>query len=240
MIPDYQSKYESIKTMLISYYKIKLKIELLEELANPQSTIIWDSKKTPKTKIKQGQIKKDGQLIKNIDMNNIPKILAYDISVVKFLNKYEQTCFFICKNMKVKLLLKITDSPYYINYFDRNYNNIFQIAYGTSPYNKKKRIVYTNVYNEYRHNIIFYLSSDDSNKVSNIMWIPSKIIYLLQKINPTPIKRNNILDRKKLIEIYGEKDDLKTIHIIDEIHGKEEVNNILKKIDIINDYIVNK
>jgi len=194
---------------------------LLEELANPQSTIIWDPKN--KTKFKQGQLKKNTQLIKSIDMEKIPIILDSDISIIKRLNNYEQTCFFICKNMKVKLLLKITDTRYYINYFDRSYNNIFQIACGTSPYNKKKRFVYTNVDKDFRNNIIFYLSSDDSNKVSNIMWIPVKVVYLLQKISPLPI-RNSALNRDKILEI----------------HGKEEENNILKKIDIINDYIVNR
>ena len=206
--------------MLINYYKIKLKIEILEELANPASTIIYVKNKKI---IKQGQIKKNSQLIKNIDMGNLPKILDSDIKIIKLLNNYEQTCFFICKNMRVNLLLKITDTPYYINYFERSYNNIFQIAYGISPYNKKKRFIYTNVNNEYRNNIIFYLSSDESNKVSSIMWIPGKIIYLLQKITPFPI-RNNIIDRKK----------------INEIHGTEEENNILQKIDIINDYIINR
>ena len=221
MIPDYNSNYESLKIMLVGYYKIKIKIELLEELANPQSTIIWDPKN--KTKFKQGQIKKNIQLIKSIDMGKIPIILDSDISIIKRLNNYEQTCFFICKNMKVKLLLKITDTRYYINYFDRSYNNIFQIAYGTSPYNKKKRFVYTNVDKDFRNNIIFYLSSDDSNKVSNIMWIPVKVVYLLQKISSLPI-RNSALNRDKILEI----------------HGKEEEYNILKKIDIINDYIVNR
>ena len=55
------------------------------------------------------------------------------------------------------------------------------------------------------------------------MWIPVKVIYLLQKITSLPI-RNSVLNRDKILEI----------------HGKEEENNILKKIDIINDYIVNK
>lgn len=221
-IPNYMANYESFKTMLLGYYKIKIKIELLEELNNPQSAIIWDP--VNKIKFRQGQIKKNNQLIKGIDMNNIPKISDSDIGIIKRLNKYEQICFFICKNMKVKLLLKITDTPYYINYFDRNFNNIFQIAYGVSPYKKTKRFVYTNVYNEYRNNIIFYLSSDDSNKVSNIMWIPAKVIYLLQKIKPLTIKRDPVVNRLK----------------IKEIHGKEEEDNILKKIDIITDYIINK
>jgi hypothetical protein len=221
MIPNHTSNIKLLKTMLIGYYKIKLKIELLEELANPQSTIIWDP--INKTKINQGQIKKNSQLIKNINMTYLPKIFDSDINIIKSLNYYEQSCFFICKNMRVNLLLKITNTPYYINYFERSYNNIFQISYGVSPYNKQKRFVYTNVNNEYRNNIIFYLASDESNKISNIMWIPSKIIYLLQQITPLPI-RNNIIDRVK----------------INQIHGTEEENNILQKIDIINDYIINR
>jgi hypothetical protein len=221
-VPNYVENYEAYKTMLMSYYKIKLKIELLEELANPSSLMIWDPKN--KTKIKQGQIKKNSQLIKSIDISKLTRTLDSDINIIKKLNSYEQTCFFICKNMRVKLLLKITDTPYYINYFDRNFNNIFQIAYGVSPYKNTKRFLYTNVNSDYRNNVIFYLSSDDSNKVSNIMWIPEKVMYLLQKIKSINIKRNNRVNMEKVYEI----------------HGKEEGDNISKKIDIINDYIVNK
>jgi hypothetical protein len=221
LIPNYSSNYRILKEMLVNYYKIKIKIELLEELLNPDSTIIYYA--GGENDFVKGQIKKNTQLLKNVNMKYLPKILDLDMGVVKSLNNYEQTCFFICKNMKVRLLLKITDTPYYINYFDRNFNNIYQISYFVSPHKINKKIIITNVHNDFRNNIIFYLSSDDSNKISNIMWIPSKILYLLQIINHTEIVRNNEINRKKIYEI----------------HGKEE-NNISKKIDIINDYILNK
>ena len=223
MIPDYSSNYKILKDMLVNYYKIKIKIELLDELSNPDSTIIYYSNKKKGGEFVKGQIKKNTQLLKNIDMNYLPVILDSDINIIKSLNYYEQTCFFICKNKKTSLLLKIIDTPYYINYFDRNFNNIYQVSYYMSPYKKNKKIITTNVDNDFRNNIIFYLFSDDSNKVNNIMWIPSKIIYLLQTINNTKITRYNIVDRKKIHEIHG-----------------EEENEILKKIDIINDYIISK
>jgi hypothetical protein len=59
------------------------------------------------------------------------------------------------------------------------------------------------------------------------MWIPTKIIHLLQKITKTNIKRNNKIDKKLIYDIYGKNDT-------------NSDYNILKKIDIINDYIVNK
>jgi hypothetical protein len=223
MIIGSPHNYKTLKEMLVSFYKIKIKIELLEELLKPNSTIIYYGNKEKEGKIKKGQIKKNTQLLKNIDMSQLPLISDLDIRIIKSLNNYEQTCFFICKNMKTKLLLKIIDTPYYINYFDRNYENIYQISYYLSPYKKNNKIIDTNVYNEYRNNIIFYLSSDDSNKVTNIMWIPSKIIYLIQKINNTAIVRSNKINRDRIYEIYG-----------------EETNELLKKIDILNYYIINK
>lgn len=209
---------DEFRDLLISYYTIKLKIELLEELANPDSTIIYDSKQSRK-KIK-GKINKSCQLLKNINMTFLPIYTKQDISIINTLNEYEQTCFFICKNMKIKLLQKISGTSYYINYFDRKYKNLYQISH--SPFNKNK--IFTNVYNEYRNNIIFYLNSQDDNTISNIMWIPTKILYLLQKISKTEIKRDNHVEITDLYELFG----------------KEESNNILKKVDIINEYIMNK
>lgn len=225
VIPNYKENEDAFKDMLYNYYLIKTKIEILEELANPKSTIIYNSK-DKKEKI-SGQINKNCQLLKNIDMNVLPKIAERDIDIIKLLNNYEQTCFFICKNMKIKLLLKMSGTPYYINYFDRNYRNIYQIKYLVSPYNKNKRKVLTNVYNEFRNNILFYLNSNDDNTITNIMWIPAKIIYLLQKINKTEIKRDNTINKELIHDIYG-KDDTYSEY------------NILKKIDIINEYILNK
>ncbi len=219
VIPNYKENYDEYKTLLKNFYMIKIKIEILEELSKEETNIISSSKKD----IHQGKINKNCQQLKNINMKDLIKKDGSDISIINMLNDYEKTCFFICKNMKVKLLLKMSGTPYYINYFDRNYTNIYQINYFVSPYDSQKRIITTNVYNEYRNNILFYLSSEDDNKISNIMWIPTKIIYLLQKITKTTIKRNNTFDKKILLNI----------------HGEAETNNIIKKIDIINDYIEN-
>jgi len=223
MMSDYPVGYKILKEMFVNYYKIKIKIELLDELSNPESTIIYYGKIENQSEFKKGQIKKNTQLLKNINMRHLPQSSEFDINVIKSLNSYEQSCFLICKNMKMKLLLKIIDTPYYINYFDRNFNNIYQISSYLSPYGKNKKIIATNVDNDYRNNLIFYLSSDDSNKVSNIMWIPSKIVYLLQTIKHTEIVRDAKINKVKIYEIHG-----------------KEMNNILKKIDIINDYIINK
>jgi hypothetical protein len=221
LIPNYQTNYKILKEMLIGYYKIKIKIELLEEIMNLKSTIVYH--KNEEKEYVKGQIKKNCQLLKNINMEYLPMVSAFDIRIIKSLNTYEQICFFICKNMKKSLLLKIIDTPYYINYFDRTYNNIYQISYYMSPYKKNKKIITTNVNNDFRNKIIFYLSADDSNTVSNIMWIPAKIIYLLQVINFTEIHRDTKIDRTNITKIHG-----------------KDTFDILKKIDIINDYIVNK
>lgn len=221
MIENNPLNYKILKEMLVNYYKIKIMIELLEELSNPASTIIYHKNK--EIEFVKGQIKKNNQLLKNINMDHLTMASDLDINIIKSLNNYEQICFFICKNMKMTLLLKIIDTPYYINYFDRNLKNIYQISYYMSPYKKNKKIINTNVNNDFRNNVIFYLSSNDSNQISNIMWIPSKIIYLLQLMNYTNIVRSNEIDRRKIYEIHG-----------------KEVVDILKKIDIINDYIINK
>ena len=209
----------AFRELLELYYSIKIKIEILEELSNPASTIIYNSKEKH-NKNQRGKINRNCKILKNITMNSLPKFSERDISIIKTLNEYEQICFFICKNMKIKLLLKITGTPYYINYFNRKYKNLYHISY--SPFNKNT--IFTNVYNEYRNNIIFYLNSQDNNTISNIMWIPTKILYLLQKISKTEIERDNHIEITDLHDLYG----------------KEECNNIFKKIDIINEYIMNK
>jgi len=53
------------------------------------------------------------------------------------------------------------------------------------------------------------------------MWIPNKIINILSI--DTPIKRKNVINAKELYTIYG----------------LDESIRILKKTNIINDYIVN-
>jgi hypothetical protein len=204
---------KKLNVLLLNYYTIKIKIEILEELSKPNSTILTDIKGN--NKFKQSNI------FKNIKMNNLLKISDSDIQIIKSLNEYEQTCFFICKNMTSQLLFKISGTPYYISYYNRNFKNIFQLSYNVNPYNPTKIYVDTNVKKEYRNNILFYLSVSDSNKIKDIMWIPTKIIYLIQKINPIQITRDAIFNKDDIIKI----------------HGEEEANNIFKKIDIINHYI---
>lgn len=218
VLPNYKLYGDVFSDMLNSYYSIKIKIEILEELLNPTSTVIYDSV-IEKGKIK-GKINRRCQILKNIDMSFLPIYNNREINIVKSLNEYEQTCLFICKNMKINILQKISGTPYYINYFDRKYKNLYQISH--SPFNKNT--IFTNVYNEYRNNIIFYLKSQDDNTISNIMWIPTKILYLLQKISKTIIKRDNHINLTDLHNLYG----------------VEESNNMLKKIDLINEYIMNK
>lgn len=219
MIPNYRQNYDTFKQMLTFYYKIKIKIELLEELKNPSSTLIYYPNK--KTKIKVGQINRNAHLIKNIQMDKLTKVLERYIQIIKSLNTYEQTCFFLCLNMRVKILEKIPETPYYINYYNRNYENIFQIKTLISPYNSKKIITLTNVPIEYRNNVIFYLSSDDSNNITDITWIPTKVMHLLNMLFSNQVIRDNTIDKSRLIEIYG----------------LDTYNNITKKIDIINYYI---
>ena len=204
--------------MMFAFYTIKIKIEILEELMNPYTTMFYDSKRTQKI----GQINKNCKILKNINMSDLNLASIYLSNLIKTLNNYEQICFFICRTMKSNLLLKIEKTPYYINYFDRQYSNVHQIAY--SPYKREK--LFTNVYSEYRNNVIFYLTLNSDNSVSEIMWIPIKIINLIKKIYKIEINRNNTLDKK-------------TIEKMKKIHG-DEFNIITQKIDIINEYIVSK
>jgi hypothetical protein len=222
-IPNYKENYDAYKTMLKNYYMIKIQIEILEEIKKGNSTLFFNSPKD----LKKGLIYRNAPKIKNIDFTKIPLVVESNINIIKLLNNYEQTCFFICKNMKVKLLLKISGTPYFINYFDRNYRNIYQIKYFTSPYKENKKILITNVYNEYRNNVIFYINSDDDNTITNLMWVPSKVIYIIKKLYKSSIVRNSSFNKEKIMDIYGDNC----------IKGE---NAIFKKIDIINDYILIK
>jgi hypothetical protein len=209
------------KDLLNEYYILKIKIEILEELKNDnqQNNSIFTTKK----KYIKGKINKNASVIKYINMNSLPKITQTDINIINSLNEYEKTCFFICKNNKLKILLKVSGTNFYINYFNRNYTNLYQIKFIYSQYVPNKKILLTNVFNEYRNNLIIYLQADDDNTITNIMWIPTKILYLLQKITATNIVRNTTIDKQKIKDIYDNTQF-----------------DIFKKIDIINDYILNK
>jgi hypothetical protein len=201
---------ETLERMIYQFYLIKMKIELLEEMIKMNDPSIIINKKI-KTLVSTTQSLKD------INMNYLPILEEKYIKMINSLNTYEQICYFVCKNMKMKILLKMEGTPFYINYFDRKYKHIYRINH--SPFNNNK--IFTNVYNEYRNNIIFYLKSTEDNKISDIMWIPNKIINILSI--DTPIKRKNVINAKELYTIYG----------------LDESIRILKKTNIINDYIVN-
>jgi hypothetical protein len=142
---------------------------------------------------------------------------------IKSYNEYEQTCYFIAKNFRDYILVKVPGTEYYINYFDMNVNNIYKIAsFNVVYYNKTVKIIETKVKNSLRNNIIFSLQTDDNLVCKNcttILWIPENIISLI--IKESMAERVEMLFKKNL------KLSLKSLSIED----KKEFYNIYKKID---------
>ena len=60
---------------------------------------------------------------------------------------------------------------------------------------------------------------NDANQINNIMWIPTKIINILQMFNNRTIIRDKTIDKEKIYEIHGTdmynilKNPNKTIHL---------------------------
>lgn len=198
---NYKNAYKSIKLLLEKYYylKIRLQIILKPELLE--------------------KFKKN-EFIKKIKISDIKHYSIDKINVLKSLNIYEQTCFFIVCSYKNKILIKIPYTKYFISYFNRNINNLYQINHinlvSSNIYGKTKIIYFTNVDSKFNNNIIYFINLDDKNYIQNLIWIPKNVINLLITNYNININRNLILNKIEIEDI-----------------NKEDAINIYKKIDYI-------
>ena len=130
----------------------------------------------------------------------------------------------ICKNFIYNILLKVFNTDYFINYFNRNINIIFEIYYNYN-YKKTKKKYKTCITSKYRNFIIFYLNKNDNNQISNLISINYKIIKLIKLYFSNTnfnINRNYKIDNYYIQETYNDN-----YHII-----YKKIDKIIKSIKI--------
>lgn len=134
------------------------------------------------------------------------------------LTEYDKLCFLISKNSTQNVLIKIPQTQFYINYFDKDINILYTLEKNFDKY------TLTKVSPDIRNFFIFAIDFNDRYELNNIMVINQNVIILLvDYLNENNIglfKKNINFDKKKAEYIYGDK-----------------IIEIYKKIDKITKYI---
>jgi hypothetical protein len=264
--------YKFIRSMLINYYIIKIKLFILFRFNLCIDMIINKLKLTNEFKCdnikEEDNIKQQGGVVinkqinkkennkqikeyintldevstkcvelccnnkKNKELNNILLLdnTSYNYNIMskyRTLNNFEKITFLICKNNLYNILIKVPESNYYLEYFNRDINIIYKLGSYVSPYNKKINIL-TKVNTCYLNNIIFYTKIDESYNISSVIVIPNIILLLLKNI----LFKNNI-NNISYKNIKQDKEQMKKIY-------DNEYYNIYKKIDKIIEIINSK
>ena len=183
-------------TILSSFYNIKLQLLLITN-NNILNKFIDTLEK-----------KDENMYLEIMELNND---IIKPLYLPSLLSDYEITTYIISKNYSRNILLKLQGTPFYVNYYNRDINYLYQLNEFTTSYGKT--ITNTNVENIYRNNLILYNDVNEERKISNIMLIPSSITKLIN----LPIIRNINLDKNKIELVYG----------------KEIYNLIVKNINLI-------
>lgn len=226
-------KLQTVINKITIYYTNEeqfLKKNVILRLINEIKTISEnniDDKKTLRHIInKTNKITKfinDTSLFEN---ENLISINIYDnkkysnkiINLFNKLNEYDKMCFVLAKNLTQNVLVKITHTEFYINYFNMNINNIYSLETIFDKYVKTK------VPSDIRNFYIFIIDANDSNGLNNIMVLSGDLINgLNQYFNELGInlkKKNMIFDKERAMSKYQDK-----------------YTDILKKIDKIIEYM---
>lgn len=147
------------------------------------------------------------------------------------LNDYELLCYFIIKNVPENLFKKIDGTIYYMNFINRNVNNIYKIEC-------IKDKLLTRVSNNLINYLIYSLKISGQDILSNIMWVPAIVIQIINsKSNSLVIDINSKFDEKYSMNKYGDEynsiyknlsliiSSQKHISSIDKINKKQIINN---------------
>jgi hypothetical protein len=215
-----------IKSILLNFYKIKVRLQILNK----------QIEKHKKNKEEKEDKYKKIKAIKQIILNPLDRKSYEKISKIKSLSVYEQICYFITNTLINNIVIKVPYTKFYIGYIRRNVNNLYQLKSNKDlesvveqvviNSNKKRKFklkYYTNVPNNYRDNIIFFMNSDDTNNIQNIMWIPQSIMNILMENSVNKIQIYDKIDKKQIIDTSS----------------KDIFYDISKKIDYIINYIKN-
>ncbi len=144
-----------------------------------------------------------------------------EIENFKNLSEYDKFCYILLKNYPNNLYIKIPKTEYYINYFNKNINYVYELNSFIDIKSKKR--IYTNFINkDLLNSVLFAYNINTTNKLENIMWINISVINLLEQ-NYFKYKTKTVV---KTLDI----DILKDIY-------EDEHINILKKIDKIKENV---
>jgi hypothetical protein len=192
---------EDVRKLLVDFYKIKLYFKII---IDPNENLF---------------LKKDiiiDQRILSIDKDiRDTNLLYYKIKDkiretlnIKSYSTYDQLCYFIIRSFQSFLLIKISDSDYYVNYKNTDVNQIFSLT------TKDTQVLYNNI-----NRIILTLNIQDPMHVRNIMWIPEYLIHNLK------IKKNIYNDKINLDQLK------KTYDIYDYKNIKKKIDKVIKYIE---------
>ena len=137
------------------------------------------------------------------------------------LSNYDKLCFIIIKNFSQNILTKVPFTEFYINYYDRNINQIYTLE--KNIFNPK--YTKTKVPHYIRNYLIFRVNDNDNLDLNNIFVLNENVVNILDKY----FKLTNINLFKKNINFDYEY--CKSIYL------EDKYINILKKMDKIIEYI---
>jgi len=177
-------------------------------------------------KILIGSKKEYLYLAKNPIFNNIDisKNISYSpkiIKLLKMLKDYDLMCLLIIKNYPNNLYYNVFGTNYYIEYFNRDINRIYEINHFNF---KNKQIYLTNIKKELLFNILFSIKTEDPNLLDNLIWVNNNVLLVLKNLIDfsSILKINTILDKKEIYLVYKDN-SYKVLEKIDKI--KEIISN---------------
>ena len=235
---DYSIKYKSIINKFIIYYNNTNKYfnkNVLNEFINELNNIpdIDLSKKHSANiifkiinVINSNPIVKNESLVK-IKLTSNKVYSEKNISIYNQMSDYDKMSFLIIKNFLQNILIKIPETEFYINYFNKDINKIYMLEKNTIILNKNKSITFTStkVAIDMRNYFIFCIDINDQYDIKNLFSINEYIINILNNyfLNINLYKKNIIINDS----------------IYKYIYTTEKYNLIIKKIDKIIKYIDN-
>ena len=163
------SNFDMAKTIIEKFYELKIKLLFL---TNNHLIELFlkhnDNPKNKKTRKKLEDLMKQNEQELTTKYLNVP------------MNEYEFLSYIIAKRKKSNVLLKVSGTSYYVNYYDRDINTFYELAH----YNRGDTVIYNTLVDDmFRNNIILYIPSPgiDSNMITNIMLIPESVINIICK-----------------------------------------------------------
>jgi hypothetical protein len=188
---------ENIVFILTEYYKYKIIFKIILG-TNIQYPNLYKNK-----------------FLKKININNNNKYSEKKARLIKTLNDYNLICLLIIKNYPYNVYKKVFDSNFYIEYFNRDVNRVYELK-SFKPF---KKIIYeTNVKHELLNNTVFSLDIEEPNYLKNLIWINNGILQVLKYlIDLKEITNVNLtINRDDILVLYG-KNSYKVFEKIDKI-----------------------